>query len=278
MDGKRMALAASALVVLVACATGGDGGGGGGSAEAPELGSGIQSAPEVEGAPAIPLPGVRPTVIKTATLRLEVEPGGAPEAMSSVTGVASSHGGFILHSESIAADEATVTIRVPSRRFEAALAEVRALGDVERSVVDGRDVSEEFVDLEARLRNLQAEQAVMLRLFDQAATIPDTIRVQEEVSAVQLQIEQIRGRLRFLRDQTAFGTLTVTIVERGAEEGVGVIARSWDQAVDGLVAVAGGVITAIGYLIPIAVLALAGALLVGFVVRQVLPRFRVRSP
>jgi hypothetical protein len=149
---------------------------------------------------------------------------------------------------------------------------------VERSVVDGRDVSEEFVDLEARLRNLQAEQAVMLRLFDEAATIPDTIRVQDEVSRVQLQIEQIRGRLRFLRDQTAFGTLTVTIVERGAEEGVGVIQRSWDQAVDGVVAVAGGVITAIGYLIPIAILAVAGALLVGFVIRQVLPRFRLRSP
>jgi hypothetical protein len=279
MDGKRMALAASALVILVACATAGDGGGGGGEGTG-EFGSGVPAAPQVDGADgvAIPLPGVRPTVIKTATLRLEVDPGGAPEAMSAVTTVASSHGGFILHSESIAADQATVTIRVPSRRFEAALAEVRTLGDVERSVVDGRDVSEEFVDLEARLRNLQAEQDVMLRLFDQAATIPDTIRVQQEVSAVQLQIEQIRGRLRFLQDQTAFGTLTVTIAERGAEEGVGVIQRSWDQAVDGLMTVAGGVITAIGYLIPLAIVAVAGTLLVGFVVRQVLPRFRVRSP
>lgn len=70
----------------------------------------------------------------------------------------------------------------------------------------------------------------------------------------------------------------MTIVERGAEEGAGVIQRSWDQAVDGLVSVAGGVITAIGYLIPIAILAVACVLLVGFVVRQVLPRLRVRSP
>jgi Domain of unknown function (DUF4349) len=278
MDGKRMALAASALVVLAACATAGEGGGGGGSVG--EGDSGVRGTPQVEGVEgvAIPLPGVRPTVIKTATVRLEVDPGGAGEAMSAVTTVASSHGGFILHSESIASDQATVTIRVPSRRFEAALAEVRAQGDVERSVVEGRDVSEEFVDLEARLRNLQAEQVVMLRLFDQAATIPDTIRVQEQVSAVQLQIEQIRGRLRFLRDQTAFGTLTVNIAERGAEEGVGVIERSWSQAVDGLVTVAGGVITAIGYLIPIAIVAVGGALAVGFVVRQVLPRFRLRSP
>jgi hypothetical protein len=278
MDGKRMALAASALVVLAACATAGEGDGG--EAGAGQSGSGIRGAPQVEGVEgvAIPLPGVRPTVIKIATLRLEVEPGGTPEAIGAVTVVAGSYGGFILHSETAAADRATVTIRVPSRRFEAALAEVRDLGDVERSVVSGEDVGEEFVDLEARLRNLQAEQAVMLRLFDEAATIPDTIRVQNEVSTVQLQIEQIRGRLRLLRDQTAFGTLTVTIVERGAEEGVGVIQRSWNQAVDGLVAVAGGVITAIGYLIPIAIVAVAGVLLVGFVVRQVLPRFRVRSP
>lgn len=205
MDGKRMALAASAVLLLVGCSSAGQGGGGGSAGGGDEFESEAQGAPQVQGAEgvAIPLPGVRPTVIKTANLRLEVEPGGAPDAMSSVTAVASSHGGFILRSESIAADQDTVTIRVPSRRFEAALRRVRALGEVTRSVVDGQDVSEEFVDLEARLRNLQAEQAVMLRLFDEAATIPDTIRVQEEVSAVQLQIEQIRGRLRFLRDQTS---------------------------------------------------------------------------
>jgi Ca-activated chloride channel family protein len=282
MDGKRMALAASALVLLVACSSGfssGDGGGGG-AVGAPQGGPDLAEVPSVEGvgAAAIPLPGVRPTVIKTATLRIEVDPGAAAQAMSAATRAAGRYGGFILHSEAVEAGRATLVIRVPSRQYESALADIRALGDVERSVVDGQDVGEEFVDLEARLRNLQAEQAVMLRLFDQAATIPDTIRVQEEVSAVQLEIERIRGRLRFLRDQTAFGTITVTFVERGVEEGVGIIERSWNQAVDGLVAVAAGAITVVGYLIPVAVLGLIVTAIAWVVLRKMWPRLGVRSP
>jgi Domain of unknown function (DUF4349) len=278
-----MALAASALVLLVACSSGfssGDGGAGGGAVGAPRAGPDLAEVPSVEGvgAAAIPLPGVRPTVIKTATLRIEVGPGAAAEAMSAATRAAGRYGGFILHSEAVEAGRATLVIRVPSRQYESALADIRALGDVERSVVDGQDVGEEFVDLEARLRNLQAEQAVMLRLFDQAATIPDTIRVQEEVSAVQLEIERIRGRLRFLRDQTAFGTITVTFVERGVEEGVGIIERSWNQAVDGLVAVAAGAITVVGYLIPVAVLGLIVTAIAWVVLRKMWPRLGVRSP
>jgi hypothetical protein len=230
------------------------------------------------GPAAAPLPRLGPSVIKTATLRLEVDPGGVQEAVGDATAAAGRHGGFILRSDSLRADRATLVLRVPSGRFERALAELRGLGRVEREVIAGEDVGEEFVDLQARLRNLQAERAVMLRLFDAAATIPDTIRVQNEVSAVQLQIEEIRGRLRFLRDQTSLGTITLNIVERGAEEGVGVIERSWNRAVDGLVAIAGGTIEAIGYLIPIAVLALAGVLMVAFVIRRVLPRLGVRSP
>ena len=283
MDGKRMALAASALVLLVACSSAFDassGGGGGGAVGAPQAGPDLAEVPSVEGvgAAAIPLPGVRPTVIKTATLRIEVDPSAVPEAMNAATRAAGRYGGFILHSEAVEAGHATLVIRVPSRRYEPALADIRALGDVERSVVDGQDVGEEFVDLEARLRNLQAEQAVMLRLFDQAATIPDTIRVQEEVSAVQLEVERIRGRLRFLRDQTAFGTITVTFVERGVEEGVGIIERSWNQAVDGLVAVAAGAITVIGYLIPVALLGLIVTVIAWVVLRRMWPRLGVRSP
>jgi hypothetical protein len=278
MDGKRMALAASAALLMGGCATADQGAAGGGEADGP--------VPQARGAPqleavegvAAPLPRLGPSVIKTATLRLEVEAGGVQEAVSAATDAARRQGGFILRSESLQEDRATLVLRVPSRRFESALAELRGLGEVEREVVAGEDVGEEFVDLEARLRNLQAEQAVMLRLFDQAASIPDTIRVQHEVSAVQLQIEQIRGRLRFLRDQTSFGTITLNIVERGAEEGVGVIERSWNQALDGLVAIAGGVIAAIGYLIPIAVLALAGFFVVRLFTRRVLPRLDVRSP
>jgi hypothetical protein len=280
MDGKRMALAASALLTLAACGMGGDASSGGDGLGAPAGGPQIEGAPELEavGPAAAPLPRLGPSVIKTATLRLEVEPGGVHGAVSAATDAVGRQGGFILRSESLQEDRATLVLRVPSRRFETALAELSGLGEVEREVVAGEDVGEEFVDLEARLRNLQAEQAVMLRLFDQAAPIPDTIRVQNEVSAVQLQIEQIRGRLRFLRDQTSFGTITLNVVERGDEEGVGVIERSWNQAVDGLVAIVGGLIAAIGYLIPIAVLVLAGFLVVRQVIRWMLPRLGVGSP
>ncbi len=214
------------------------------------------------GAAASTLPGVGPSVIKTAEIALEIERGEFKAALQQATAVASAEGGFVLSSgvEGREARRGSIVLRIPSDRFEAALTSLRDLGSVERERVSGEDVGQEFVDLEARLRNLRAQEAVLLRLMNEAQTVTDTIRVQKELTGIQLEVEQIRGRLRYLHDQASFGTISVSMAEAGvvAPGEPGIIAQAWERAVEGFLAVIGGLITALGVLVPIAVLALLG--------------------
>jgi hypothetical protein len=207
------------------------------------------------------LPVVGPDVIKTADLEVEVARDGLGDAIATATTMAHRYQGFVVSSstEGAEARRGTVVLRVPADAFEEALNDFRGLGEVRGQEVRGEDVGQEFVDLEARLRHLEAQERVMLGLFDQAVTVADTIRIQHELSAVQLRIEEIEGRLRYLRDQTSLSTITVTLVEEGAAV-PGALDRAWSRAFDGLWSVVAGMIVALGYVVPIAAIGLAALL------------------
>ena len=208
------------------------------------------------------LPQLSSSVIKTASLDVQVENDGFGDALDSATGVAARHGGFVV-STTTAGEESrrgSVVIRVPAERFEQALIELRALGRVEAEQTEGRDVSQEFVDLESRLRNLDAQESVLLRLFDEAASVSDTIRIQQELSGVQLQSEEIEGRLRFLRDQSTFATISLALGEEGASA-PGILHRAWEEAVDGFMVVLAGAMIFVGYAFPFVLAGMAGLLL-----------------
>ena len=254
---RRLWVVVATSALLSACGGSADQAGSAGSA--PQAGLLEQGAGGGGGASAVALdvPGVGPIVIKTASLDVEVERDGFGAAMGDATALAARHGGFVVSSSRGGDDSGrgSVTIRVPSEAFDATLADLRGLCDVKREVVEGRDVGQEFVDLEARLRNLEAQEAVLLRLFDEAASVADTIRIQNELSAVQLDIEQLEGRLRYLRDQTAFATIRVGLAEEGAAA-PGRLSEAWGRAGDALVATAAALVLALGYLVPLGLLGL----------------------
>jgi hypothetical protein len=207
------------------------------------------------------LPGIGPSVIKNASLRVEVEHGGFKEAFQEATGVATAHGGFVVSSESEGerARRGSLVLRVPSDRFEEAVQDLRELGTVRNERIGTEDVGQEFVDLEARLRNLRAQEVVLLRLMDRAETIQDTIRVQRELTKIQLEVEQIEGRLRYLRDRTSFATISLHVVEAGvAPSQTGTIGRAWERALETAVALVAGAITVLGVVVPLGAVALVG--------------------
>lgn len=215
------------------------------------------------GGEAVPqvVPAVGPTVIKTADLEVHVERDGFGDSMSSATSVAGRYQGFVVSTSTGGAEarRGTIVLRVPADRFEEALAELRGLGEVQRQRVSGEDVGQEFVDLEARLRHLDAQEQVMLGLFDEATTVADTIRIQNELSRIQLQIEEIEGRLRYLRDQTSLSTISLTLAEEGVAA-PGAFDRAWERAVDGFLSVFAALVVGLGYLLPFAAIGLAGLL------------------
>jgi len=220
-----------------------------------------------------------PKVIKNGQVELRVERDTFGDSVDEVMLLARRLGGSV---QSTAIDDSgdgrgTVIVRVPSDRFEDALTELRDIGRIESQFVDTQDVTDEFVDLEARIRNARTAERVLLNLMNEATTIADTIRVQNQLERVQENIERMRGRLRVLEDQTSFSTLAVDVVEEGAPKEdpaeAGTLIKAWRDAVDGFMGVVSGVIVASGVVLPIAVMALIVALLV----RRMRPRFE-RGP
>jgi hypothetical protein len=278
----RRWLAVGVLVlglVAAGCAKRSDGGSGAGSggADAGSAPYGVVEDPATieaggsassSGGPEGPvLPAIGPQVIKSAEMRLDVKRGSFRDALRRATATAGRYGGFVasttVEGQPEDARSGSLVLRIPSERFEAALSDLHALGTVKHETVSGEDVSQEFVDLEARLRNLRGQESVLLRLYDRAKNVADTIRIQQEVSRVQLEIEQLEGRLRFLRDRASMGTITATLVEPGAvPKPKSALHRAWQQAVDTAVAIASGLVVALGTVIPVALLLGVPALLV----------------
>jgi hypothetical protein len=267
-------MAAGVALTAAACAQGGFGGGG--SAGGPESEQGAPADAGTRGGGAAPsiegLPPLTPTVIKTADLEVQVARDGFGGAMEEATVVAGRYGGFVVSSSIRGQDVRTgsLVIRVPAENFDPAMADLRGLGTVRRQSIRGEDVGQEFVDLEARLRNLRAQETVLLRLMDRAATIADTIRVQNVLQGVQLDVERIEGRLRYLEDQTSLSTIAVSLVEEGAvvPKPTSTFGRAWQEAVRGFLAVIAALVVAAGYLAPIALLAAIGLVVVRRVLRS----------
>lgn len=213
-------------------------------------------------------------IVKTARLEINVEERGIERAQGEVRDTVDRAGGFVESSER-SPRSATLTVRVPADRFEAVLDEIEGLGEVRQQSVSGEDVSAELVDVEARLRHWQAQEAVLLELMEQATTVSESIEVRSELAPVQETIERLEGRLRVLEDDVAFSTVTLFLVDPGVEvpgepepDDEGWFSEVWDDATDLGRGVVRGTVIALGALLPIAVLWIAPVLGVAWLVRR----------
>src|ERR671916_1233089 len=107
---------------------------------------------------------------------------------------------------------AELVLSVPSGEFEAALDELRGLGErVTTETVEGQDVTEEFVDLESRERNLLAAERSLLTLYDRAQSVNDALSIERELTIIRGEIEQVQGRMQYLQQRTAYSQITLSI-------------------------------------------------------------------
>ena len=222
----------------------------------------------------LPLPQlVDRKIIRTATLELEVEDVGG--AVQKVESVAVAAGGFVSESN-VFIDEpsepelgddaaprrtqtATVTIRVPAEVYASVMGQLRGVAaEVRSENSSAAEVTEEYTDLKARLRNLEATEARYLELLAKAEEIPDILTVQDRINSVRLEIEQTQGRINLLDSLTDLATITVRLTppavpaeEPDSEQGWA--AEAWDAAWEGsrdvlealgTVAIVGGVVLA----------------------------------
>jgi hypothetical protein len=136
-------------------------------------------------------------------------------ALEQATDIAVNSGGYVVSSKTWDYGEsksATLTMGVPSDQFEAVQRQLRALAvKVQSDTSSGQDVSDEYVDLQARLTNLEATATRIRELLKDAKDVDEALQVNIKLSEVESEIEQIKGRMQYLKDRSAFSTIVVNL-------------------------------------------------------------------
>lgn len=221
------------------------------------------------------VPQVGPQVVKTASLRLGIAHGSFEDKAGEAHAVADSYAGFVV--ESFASQgsgkriaEGSLVLRIPAESYDSALSRLRELGKVESLEETGQDVSKEFVDLNARIRQLRAVEAQLLELLQRADDVPAALAVQNQLSQVQLDLEQARGRLQYLDNRVAFATISMSMHELGvvaSKDGGFKIVAAWATAGSAFLTVVGWLFIGIAVAAPVLIL-LGLGFLVGRVIRR----------
>lgn len=155
----------------------------------------------------------RQMVIKNAEMELLVS--NTDAALAQVTQLAADNGGYVLNSQTWYKGNdkyASVRLAVPSAQFENAMNYLRRLGlQVLRETASGQDVSADYVDLQSRLANLEATAARVREFLAQAKTVEESLRVNQQLSELEAQIEQVKGQMKYYEGRAAFSTIDITL-------------------------------------------------------------------
>lgn len=184
-------------------------------------------------------------IIYTTRVQLVVDEfEGVPKA---VRDLANKHGGFVA-SSNIQGSEGEPRrgewiLRIPSTQYDTFVEGSKTLGQVRSLSSDSQEVTAEFVDLQARARNLKAEETRLHKHLDESTkSLKDILEVEREIARVRGEVERIEGRLNVLKDLTSLSTVTLSIEEikdyipePTEEPGFTTqVARTWDHSIGGV--------------------------------------------
>jgi len=158
-------------------------------------------------------------IIRNAEITIEVP--STTDAQHQVTNIAETHGGFVVTSEAKQREsndpaqrtlDIKLVVRVPSDQFGRAFDEIKRLAaNAPAENVTSQDVTEEFIDLEARIKTQKALEVQFLEIMRQANKIADALEVQRQIADVRTEIEKLEGRKRFLENRSSLSTINVNI-------------------------------------------------------------------
>lgn len=155
-------------------------------------------------------------IIRTGTMSIENE--SFDETENKAKEIVKNLGGYITNSTSqvnqSGKKQGTLTIRVQADKYDALLAELAKIGKVMNQNISGRDVTEEYVDAEARLKTQRELESRLLQLLaEKTANLTAVVEVEQKLASVRENIERTEGRMRMLKDQASYSTVTVSIYE-----------------------------------------------------------------
>ncbi|HHW91482.1 MAG TPA: DUF4349 domain-containing protein [Firmicutes bacterium] len=207
-------------------------------------------------------PEVERKIIKRAHLTIVVED--LERDFEQIVTLVEEAGGFVQSSSTWENDRqrsSHLTVRVPVDKFSQLLAQLEDMGRVEGRELEGQDVTTEYVDTEARLRNLERQEERFLEILDRADTVEDILNIERELERVRGEIESLTARLKSLDDLTSLSTIDIELkqlkvsAERIAPPGwQGIFAQAYQAAVstvNSILNFLGKVVIFLGRILPI---------------------------
>jgi len=190
---------------------------GGAVMPAPPKESGAEALPSVVEEAVMPMSEVgqpwatERMIVRTGRMWLVVDD--VPVALGRISGLAEDFDGYVVSSKRWEGDErvaGTIAIRVPAEYFDDVVRALRGLAvEVTAEDTSSKDVTEEYVDLSAKLHNLEATEEQLLRLMEKAETVEDMLDVQRELSKTRGEIEQTKGRMQYLERTSATSLIEI---------------------------------------------------------------------
>ena len=211
-------------------------------------------------------------IIQRASLRIEVKD--FQSSSDAVIDIVERSNGFISDSHSYVTDtgrkRGSITIRIPADKFIAVIGEIACVGDVKSKDTSGEDVTEEYIDLTARLNNSERQEQRLLEILDMAKEVKEVLEVEREVWRVRTEIERLTGRIKYLENRVELATISVSLYEPEPMTHSWGIRDAIRSAFEGFVSVIQGLIILVGYALPILILVGFGWL----VKSKLMPRLR----
>jgi hypothetical protein len=167
-----------------------------------------------------PLPG--PPVIRQAQLGITVSSGAFDSKLTEVRTIVEVAGGYIAGTDAQVPPSdsqirtGVINFMVPAAQFDSVLDQLAKVGKLQNEHITGVEVGSQYVDLRARLANAEAQRNAMLTLLAQAKTISDIIAVQNQIGQITVQIEQLKGQIKYLDDNTSYSSVSVKLTEGAA--------------------------------------------------------------
>lgn len=216
-------------------------------------------------------------IIKSGTMNIETEK--YDESANQIADYVKKAGGFITNSSSSVngsgKKQGSLTIRINSDKYDQMVKDMNNFGKILNSQINGNDVTSEYIDLQARLTTQgELEKRLLTLLNEKTARLTDVVDVEQKLSNVREEIEKIQGRMKFLKNQTEFSTLTVSIYEPSlmtTSSGGGFfyeLGQGVSRGLKGFTEILSGIITIAIALLPILVILAVLAYVIIFIIRK----------
>ena len=221
-------------------------------------------------------------IIKSGSMSVEVDK--YDDAAAKVNDIVKKYGGYVSNTtssqNSSGKKQGTLVLKVPADKYDGLISEVGGVGKIMNQNINANDITEEYIDLEARLKTQkELEERLLKLLADKTARLTDDVEVEQKLASVRQVIESIDGKMRYMKNQSEMSTLTLSLYEPAilvTSSGGGFfyeLGQSIKKGLRGFTDILAGMITLFIALLPVIIL----VVIIYWIIRRIIKKRKQKA-